>query len=269
MDADLILAIAAAATAAALLLPADARSGLSRWIPSSSPRHARRLRLGTLVLAVVVLAIAVPMLRPSPHHALVAATAIAVAWSAMVLARRGRRRTRRATRRLQAVDICDALVTELRSGQPPGRALTWVARSWPDVGHASSIAELGGDVPAALRQLAGRPGSEPLARIAAGWEVAHRSGAGLADVLDRLSRSLRDDEDVRREINASLGPTRATARLLAVLPVFGLGLGYTMGADPLGVLIGSTLGAMCLAAGAVLAVAGLFWVEHIADRAEP
>jgi tight adherence protein B len=266
---DLLLAIVAAATAATLMLPADARSGLRRWRPTSSPHHAPWRRFGLPALAVPVLAIVVPRLRPSPHHVLVAATVIAVVWSGMVLARRGRQRARRASRRQQAVDICDALVTELRSGQPPGRALAWVARSWPDVERAGSIAGLGGDVPGALRQLASRPGAEPLARIAAGWEVAHRSGAGLADVLDRLSRSLRDDEDVRREISASLGPTRATARLLAVLPAFGLGLGYTMGADPLGVLIGSTLGAMCLTVGAALAVGGLLWVERIADRAEP
>lgn len=266
---DLMLAIVAAAAAATLMLPADARSGLGQWHPTSATHHAPFLRLGMPALAVLVLAVAIPMLRPEPHHVLVAATAIAAVWSGLVLARRERHRARHASRRQQAVDICDALVTELRSGQPPGRALAWVARSWPDVERASTIAGLGGDVPGALRQLASRPGAEPLARIAAGWEVAHRSGAGLADVLDRLSRSLRDDEDVRREISASLGPTRATARLLAVLPAFGLGLGYTMGANPLGVLVGSTLGAMCLAAGAALAVGGLFWVERIADRAEP
>jgi tight adherence protein B len=267
---DLLLAIVAAAAASAtLVLPTDARSGLRRWRPASAMHHAPWLRLGMPALAVLLLPVAIPMLRPEQHHVLVAVTVIAAVWSGLVLARRERQRARRASRRRQAVDICDALVTELRSGQPPGRALTWVARSWPDVERASTIAGLGGDVPGALRRLASRPGAEPLARIAAGWEVAHRSGAGLADVLDRLSRSLRDDEDIRREISASLGPTRATARLLAVLPAFGLGLGYTMGADPMSVLVGSTLGALCLAAGAALAVGGLFWVEHIADRAEP
>ena len=182
MDADLILAIAAAATAAALLLPADARSGLSRWIPSSSPRHARRLRLGTLVLAVVVLAIAVPMLRPSPHHALVAATAIAVAWSAMVLARRGRRRTRRATRRLQAVDICDARVTELRGRDlPPVRP--YFSRRRSPV-YLDRLLRVHG-----LESQPGRPGphnvsrrlTRPLSRM------LYRVGAGvIAPILRRL-----------------------------------------------------------------------------------
>jgi tight adherence protein B len=83
-----------------------------------------------------------------------------------------------------------------------------------------------------------------------------------------LSRALRDDDDVRREVAASLGPTRATGRLLAILPVFGLGLGYSMGADPLSVLLGTTFGSLCLAAGASLAAGGLLWIDRIADRAE-
>ncbi len=265
---DLLLASVAAATAAGLAVPADATARLlARSSPPGAPYSAAWFRLGVVAMAVSAVAMAVPLL--APHHLVVGATAAGVAWSGWVLVRRGRNRARRAIRRQQAVDMCDGLVTELRAGQPPSRALAWVARSWPDLERASTTAGLGGDVPAAMRALAARPGAEPLARIAAGWAVAERSGAGLADVLDRMAHSLRDDEDVRREISASLGPTRATGRLLAVLPVFGLGLGYTMGADPLAVLIGSMLGAMCLAAGAALAVGGLFWVERIADRAEP
>jgi tight adherence protein B len=267
---DLLLASVATAAAAGLAVPADATARLGvRSSPPGVPYSAAWFRLGVMAIAVTVVAMAVPLLRPAPHHLVVAATVAGVAWSGWVLARRGRRRARRAIRRQQAVDMCDGLVTELRAGQPPSRALAWVARSWPDLERASTTAGLGGDVPAALRALAARPGAEPLARIAAGWAVAERSGAGLADVLDRMTQSLRDDEDVRREISASLGPTRATGRLLALLPVFGLGLGYTMGADPVAVLVGSMLGAMCLAAGAALAVGGLFWVERIADRAEP
>ena len=267
---DLLVATGAAATAAFLVLPIRPASRLSRWRSrSNEPPPGRALRVGLAIAAAAALVVAVPLLGPQPHHLLVGVTALGVVWAGSVLVRRGRQRARHATKRREAVDICDGLVAELRSGQPPGHALAWVARSRPDLERASTVASLGGDVPGALRQLATRPGAEPLTRIAAGWEIAQRSGAGLADVLDRLSGALRDDEEVRHEISASLGPTRATGRLLAVLPVFGLGLGYTMGADPLTVLVGSTLGAGCLAVGAALAVSGLFWVERIADRAEP
>ena len=266
----LLLAASAAAAAAWLVLPIGPSSGSGRWQSRpTQPPTERGLRFGVPIVAVGSLAVTMLVLRPQPHHVLVGLTALGVVWSGSVLVRRGRLRNRRADQRREAVDVCDALVAELRSGQPPGHALAWVVRSWPGLERASTVAGLGGDVPGSLRQLAARPGAEPFGRIAAGWEVAQRRGAGLADVLDCLSRSLRDDEDVRREISASLRPTRATGRLLALLPVFGLGLGYTMGADPLAVLVGSTLGASCLALGAALAVGGLFWVERIADRAEP
>lgn len=136
------------------------------------------------------------------------------------------------------------------------------------MGAVASTARMGGDVPAALRNMSLRPGAEPFAQVAAGWDVAYRSGAGLADVIDRLSLTLRSDEDVRLEIAGALGPPRATARLLAVLPLFGAGLGVSLGGDPFGVLFGSMFGALCLAGGSVLALTGLFWVEHLAAKAE-
>jgi tight adherence protein B len=265
----LTLAATAAALAAWLLQPARRWAGPAR--PGGRPIHdVRRLgRLGPVAVVVAGGVAAAPVLRPAPHLFVVAITVGLVAWAGVVLVRRTRRRSRQAARRREVVDLCDGLVAELRAGQPPGRALDWVARSWPELEHASALARMGGDVPLAMRQAAGQPGAEPFAQVAAGWQVAHRTGASLADVLDRLSRSLRADEDVRREVSASLGPTRATGRLLALLPLFGLGLGVTMGADPVSVLLGTTFGSLCLAIGAGLAVSGLFWVERIADRADP
>jgi tight adherence protein B len=87
-------------------------------------------------------------------------------------------------------------------------------------------------------------------------------------VLDRLAGTLRDDDEARQEVVSSLAASRATARLLAVLPVFGLLLGGGLGGRPWMVLIDSMIGAGCLLGGAVLAVAGVFWVERIADHAE-
>jgi tight adherence protein B len=274
----LIVAVAAAAMVAWLLLPECGQFGPARPALAGPPIEAdettplgasRRRPLGVSAVVVAGGVVAMPMIRPAPHLLLVAIVAAGAAVAGVALLRRARGRARRATRRREVVDLCDGLVAELRAGQPPSRALAWLTRTWPELERTTALARMGGDVPAALRRVAAHPGAEPFGQIAAGWQVAQRSGASLADVLDRLSRSLRDDEDVRREVTASLGPTRATARLLAVLPLFGLGLGVTMGADPLSVLVGSTIGSICLATGAALAIAGLFWVERIADRADP
>jgi tight adherence protein B len=249
------------------------------WAIPERPRALlqRRLRRGTTtavprkpiwIVAVCVGALGLVTLADRPHLMVVGAVGVGASLAAAQLVLRERERAARVVRRSHTIDLCDALVAELRAGQPPSTALDIAAAEWPELETLGHAASRGADVPRLLRSLAERPGAEPLLHLAAGWEVAHRSGARLADVLERLSDSLRSDEDVRLEIAGALGPPRATARLLAVLPVFGALLGTGLGADPIGVLVGSLFGAVCLAAGAALAVAGLFWVERIAAAAE-
>ena len=94
-------------------------------------------------------------------------------------------------------------------------------------------------------------------------------GAGLAAACDRLAESLAADEALRREVAAALAAPRATARLLAGLPLVGLALGAGLGAHPLRFLLGSGLGRACLLAAAVLDVAGLAWTRRLAAGAQP
>ena len=67
---------------------------------------------------------------------------------------------------------------------------------------------------------------------------------------------------------ASLAPARATAKLLAGLPVFGLALGMSMGARPLDVPARQRPGLACLAGGLLLAGLGVLWVERLVDAVE-
>lgn len=262
-----LLAVVMAALAAFCAVPARPSALLRRRLSLPSvavqPRVSHRGVLASMVVALTLTSVA-----DRPHLVVLGLVGVAVTWAVVRLVRLDRTKKAQTARRSNAIDLCDALVAELRAGQPPVNALREAIAEWPELNALGAVAAGGGDVPETLRSLARRPGGEPLAHIAAGWEVAHRSGAGLADVLDRLSLSLRDDEDVRLEVVAALGPPRATARLLAVLPAFGAVLGIGLGGDPIGVLLGSMLGALCLATGAGLAVAGVFWVERIAAAAE-
>jgi len=263
-----LLAAAAGVLAAAFAAPEAPRALLHRRLQAASGgRRLGKRRLLVVATAVTGVA-ALASLADRPHLLLLACVGLGLVVAIARLVREGRRRSARSLRRAQVIELCDALVAELRAGQPGAAALREALTDWPDLQPVAAAAALGGDVPTVLRNQALPPGAEPLAHIAAGWEVALRSGAGLADVLDRLSMSLRSDEEVRLEVAGTLGPPRATARLLAVLPVFGATLGMSLGADPLRVLLGSMLGACLLAAGTALAVTGLFWVERIAAAAE-
>ena len=171
-------------------------------------------------------------------------------------------------RRAQVLQFCDALSAELHAGLPTPLALERACAGWAELDPVAAVARLGGDVSDALRALAGRPGAAGLAAAAAAWEVAGRSGTGLAAVLDRVTEALRHEEDAAAEVTAALGPPRATARMLMVLPILGVGLGYSMGADPLDFLLTSTAGLVCLFAGTTLGICGVLWVERLAAAAE-
>ncbi|MFF5345506.1 type II secretion system F family protein [Streptomyces althioticus] len=170
------------------------------------------------------------------------------------------------------VALCGALAGELRAGRQPGEALSPAARdSGGLAGHQAAVlaaARFGGDVPGALTAAARQPGAEGLRGLAACWRVAVDQGAGLADGLDRLEAALRAERDQRADLRAQLSGARATAVMLAGLPVVGLALGAALGADPLHVLLHTPSGTVCLAAGVVLEGLGLWWALRIMRGAE-
>ncbi|MEU9094066.1 type II secretion system F family protein [Streptomyces sp. NPDC087901] len=176
-------------------------------------------------------------------------------------------------RRAEAVvDLCGAVVGELRAGREPGQALLVAVHGTGVLGAAgpgvSAAARFGGDVPRALGQAACEPGLEGLAGVAACWRVAADGGAGLAAGLDRLEGALRAERRRREELRAQLAGAWSTVTVLALLPVLGLGLGAALGADPLGVLLHSPAGLVCLVMGASLEAVGLVWATRIVRKGE-
>lgn len=213
--------------------------------------------LGDSVLPIVAGAAGVPMLRR------------------VRLA--GRQRRAREHRQDAVIALCGTLAGEVRAGRQPGEALLCAAHDGSahdsgGLGDAQSTvlaaARFGGDVPAALTAAAGQPGAEGLRGLAACWRVAVDQGAGLAAGLDRLEGALRAERDQRSDLRAQLAGARATAVMLAGLPVLGLLLGVAIGSDPLRVLLHTGAGLGCLLAGGVLESVGVWWVTRIVRGAE-
>ena len=196
--------------------------------------------------------------------------------AAAVLARtRSRRLRQRALerRRVAVVDLCAALAAELRAGVPSPEALERTAHvpSSADVvvPRALQAARSSGDVAHGLRWDATAPGAEGLRAVAACWEVAMGSGAAMSPALSLLVRGLRAEQAHRREVAATLAAPRATARLLALLPGVGILMGTGLGVDPMGLLLGTPLGALLLVTGGGLALLGVIWTERLAQAADP
>lgn len=246
-----------AGVSAALLLPGPIRMRSGKGSQAGFPVPA-------LALVVALVALALSSWLSTQRLVLVGlAAAASLGFARMV---RRRRRTRAAEQRSdQVLAACDSMASDLAAGQPPLRSLDRVAEDWPEFASVAVAGQMGADVPGALRELGALPGGRQLCHLAAAWQVAHGSGAGLAKVLGETADSMRSHRRTARLVAAELAAAHATARMLAVLPLGVLLLGSGIGGDPVGFLVGSTPGLVCLAMGLALSFAGLFWLERIAD----
>jgi tight adherence protein B len=173
------------------------------------------------------------------------------------------RRERLLRREVQALV---ALVAELRAGQPPEAALIHAAGTPPAWPSAVAAALSGSNVAEALRRDAGD--GSPAASLALCWHSTVVHGASLSDAVERIAAGARASQEARTSLAAELAGPRATARVLALLPVIGIALGTLMGGSPLAWLVGTRQGWLCLVAGVTLTVAGMWWTSRIATRVE-
>ena len=154
-----------------------------------------------------------------------------------LLRRRASRYAERARRR--ALDQLCGLAADLRAGLPVPPAVQVAAESRPD-------------------------GSDRLRRLAsAAVRLADRTGAPLAELVERIEADARATDRGLAAAAAQAAGARATAWLLAALPVGGIGLGYGIGVDPVAVLLHTPVGGVCAIVAVALQVAGLFWAERL------
>jgi tight adherence protein B len=88
----------------------------------------------------------------------------------------------------------------------------------------------------------------------------------LAELLEAARRDLLARIRFGSRVDSALAGARATAAVLAALPILGIGLGQLMGATPVRVLLGGGAGAALLVVGTGLACAGLLWSDAITRR---
>jgi tight adherence protein B len=228
---------------------AAALAGAAAWIAVAPSRATLRLR-GLLGASA-----------PSP-----AGSVIRSAEAAIGDLRRRRHMT--AVRRAAVIELCDGIGAELAAGRAPETALANAAAvADGELRAALRSVPQGEDVAAELDRLAELPGAAGLRLLAGCWRIGAERGGMFGDVVGGLAAALRDEEAHRAEVAAQLAGPRATARLLALLPLLGLAMGAALGARPLVFLFGSLPGLVCLLAGLGLDALGLWWTGHLAARA--
>lgn len=176
------------------------------------------------------------------------------------------------TERSAAAGLSEALgglVAELRAGAHPALAVDGViAEASPAVAPVlraiGAASRLGGDVGTALAGVAEKSPSlrGPVAQLGRAWTLAHRHGVPLAEVLEAVRRDLDTGIRFADQLRARMAGPRASAAVLAALPLLGVLLGEAMGAHPIRVLA-SPGGGFLLLTGCVLLCVGAVWCSRI------
>ncbi|MGQ4576081.1 type II secretion system F family protein [Dermabacteraceae bacterium P7006] len=168
---------------------------------------------------------------------------------------------------LETAGLTQSLASLLAAGVGEAKAWRLLSADYAIAEQVSRQVASGGQVSVALRKHphAGRV-------LAAALELASTAGISRSGILARIAQQLRALDDAERARQAAFAGPRATARLLTLLPVGALGLGYLLGGNPLAFLFASSLGNICLLSGVFCYLAGTFWTSRLlaaAARPQP
>lgn len=177
---------------------------------------------------------------------------------------RERRRQRLLGRQLHLV--ASELAAHLRAGRSLSQAVADVAPELPSpareaLGQAHTAMQLGTPPADALSAM---DGGEDAMLLAAAVSVQARSGGDLSALLDDLSSALQERESQRRAAEVATAQARATARMVAGMPAFGLAALWLLDRNALVALLSSPLGWGALTLSACLTGAALLLIGRLA-----
>ncbi len=234
-------------------------AGRARGLRGGRTGPTARLPLAALVVTTTGLA---GVLVSTPVVAVLAAGAAAAG------VRAWRRRATDHDLQAQVRALAEALgvlAAELRAGRTAPQAIRAAVSACPHPVTAAAIA------PAiqAGRVDPSDPGGigAALARVAAAASVSARTGCSLAAAVVAAEDDLRARSRTADELRSLVAGPRASAAVLAGLPVLGLLMGTGVGADPWRVLTTTPVGTALLLGGVGLEAAGLAWSARLVRRA--
>ena len=231
--------------------------------------------LRTLLLAGGLVGAAALAVLMGPAGLLAAA---AVTGTAVLLVRRALRDRSRRTALIDILAGLRMLSRELRAGAEPAvaarnaasaargdgavvlRTLAEMARSddrsaqAPGAATGGMLGSLATDRP---------PVVQVSARLRSGWLLTRRHGVAFTPLIDALAADLAEQIAADAERSGEVAGPRTSGYVMALLPVLGLALGAGMGADPVRVLVASSLGNILMLVGISLTCAGLLWSDRI------
>jgi Flp pilus assembly protein TadB len=168
---------------------------------------------------------------------------------------------------MQILILVDA---DLRAGVSPQAALSGELATAPAdyCALTRTACQVTGDVSEALKSDSRTHGEITWSLLSACWVISERYGASLSKMLAHVIGVCRQQRRAEQQLRAQLAAPQAGAKLLAGLPLLGIGLGFMLGANPLAWLFGSISGWVVLAIAIGFEVLGVWWVGRIVRAAD-
>jgi tight adherence protein B len=122
---------------------------------------------------------------------------------------------------------------------------------------------LGRDLVDSLTALADRMDSEDCHWVAQAIDIQRSVGGDLAQILDTLGETIRERNQIRRQVQALSADGRFSAYIMIALPFVLAGFILISAPDYLAPLVQTLAGKMALGVGAILIVVGVVWIRRL------
>ncbi len=125
----------------------------------------------------------------------------------------------------QLPEALDLITRGLKAGHPVPVAISMVGREMPDpigteFGMVADEVTYGSDMVSALQNMYERVGHEDLPLFVTAISIQSTSGGNLREILDGLSRLIRERGKLRRKVRAISTEGRISAYILTAVPAF-------------------------------------------------
>jgi len=156
----------------------------------------------------------------------------------------------------------------LRSGYGLAQAMATVAAESPtptsaEFGRVVVENRLGRSVEDAMRAMSERLENEDLEWVVEAIEIQHEVGGNLAEVLDTVTGTIRDRNNIRRQVKALSAEGKISAIILIALPFAVAALIAVVTPDYLTELFTTTVGKIMLGFAAFMMFLGTIWIKKL------
>lgn len=168
----------------------------------------------------------------------------------------------------QLPDTLQMLTGSMRAGHSLLRAIDASARETDapmseELSRIVNETRIGRDLGESMIDVAARTGSEDFAWISQAIEIHREVGGDLAEVLDHVGETIRDRNQIRRQVKALSAEGKMSAAVLMGLPVVLFFALILINAQYAKMFTSTVPGFLMLGAAAVMLTAGGFWLSRL------